>query len=142
MQEQTLVVLGDMNVREDEVGDLCERLHLQEAVYHGCSWDPRANRYLLEDQEAPRSGQRFDRVLFRGAVFGYAYLVGQCRQFKDGAEFCLSDHFGVIALLDVHKAHLGHSGVRVVRDRRSALAGMRDQESMAERQVMQEMQRV
>ena len=136
------VLLGDMNVRDDEVQELCESLVLHEAVYHGCSWDPRKNRYLVEDQEMPRAGQRFDRVLFRGAVFGCSYLVGECRQFKDGASFWLLDHFGVPALLDVHAAYLGTFGERVVRDRRQALARLRDQQSLVEQQVVREMHRV
>ena len=97
---------------------------------------------MPEDQETPRPGQRFDRVFFRGAVFGSSYLVGQCRQFKDGTEFCLSDHFGVFALLDVHAVYRGASGQRAIRDRRQILGRVRDQESLAEQQVVREMHRV
>ena len=140
--QRVLVLVGDMNVRGDEVGALRESFSVEEALYHGCSWDPRKNRYLAEDQDLPRSGQRFDRVFFRGAVFGVSYLVGQCRQFKDGVDFCLSDHFGVLALLDVSAAHLGRTGQGVVRDRRQALTRLRDQESLAELQVAREMLRI
>ena len=47
-----------------------------------------------------------------------------------------------MALLDVHKAYLGASGVGVLRKRRGALARMRDGEAFAEVQVCREMQRV
>ena len=140
--QRVLVLAGDMNVRDDEVEALRESFSVEEALYHGCSWDPRKNKYLAEDQDLPRSGQRFDRVFFRGAVFGVSYLVGQCRQFKDGVDFCLSDHFGVLALLDVSAAHLGRTGQGVVRDRRQALTRLRDQESLAELQVAREMLRI
>ena len=43
--KRALVVLGDMNVREDEVEALRDRLSLQDALYHGQSWDPKMNRY-------------------------------------------------------------------------------------------------
>ena len=97
------------------------RFALEEVLYTGFSLDPKANRYLPEDQDAPRPGQRFDRVFFSGALFGSSYLVGQCRQFKDGAEFCLSDHFGVLALLDVNDVYKGTSGQKIIRERRQAL---------------------
>ena len=115
---------------------------MEEAAHHGFSWDPKTNRYLPEDQDTPRLGQRFDRVLFCGAVFGSSYLVGLCRQFKDGAEFCLSNHFGVLALLDVHGVYRGTSGQRPIRERRQALGRLRDQESLAEQQQVREMHRV
>ena len=111
-------------------------------MYHGLSWDPKANRYLLEDQDAPRLGQRFDGVLFRCALFGSSYLVGQCRQVKEGVEFCLSGHFGVLALLDVHSVYKGASGQRAIRERRQALGRLRGQESLAEQQEVREMHRV
>ena len=54
----------------------------------------------------------------------------------------MSDHFGVLALLDVHAACLGPAGQRVLRERRQALARLRDQESLVEQQVVREMQRL
>ena len=38
-RERPLVVLGDMNVRDEEMQALRDRFSLEEAVYHGLSWD-------------------------------------------------------------------------------------------------------
>ena len=54
----------------------------------------------------------------------------------------MSDHFGVFALLDVHAVYRGASGQRAIRDRRQILGRVRDQESLAEQQVVREMHRV
>ena len=87
---------------------------------------------MEEDQVTPRPGHCFDRVLFTGSVFEYAYLVGQGRHFQDGVAFTLSDHFGVMALLDIRSVYLGASGVGVLRMRRGALDRMRNGEAFAE----------
>ena len=81
-------------------------------------------------------------MFFSGAVSVYACLVGQYRFFCDGAEFFLSDHFGVLGFLDVHKAYVGGSGTVVVRDRRAALARLRDREHLSEVQHCKERERV
>ena len=40
-----LVLAGDMNVRDDEVEALRGSFSVEEALYHGWSWDPQKNRY-------------------------------------------------------------------------------------------------
>ena len=47
-----------------------------------------------------------------------------------------------MALLDIHKVYLGRSGVGVIRQRRGALARIRDGEAFSEAQVCREMYRV
>ena len=78
---------------------------------------------------------RFDRVLFSGALFAHAFLVGQRKQHKAGLELFLSDHFAVLAVLDVHESHAvrGGSGA-LLQSRRAALGRARDQAALLERQ--------
>ena len=124
---------------------MCEALGLTDAVYPGLSWNLWVNRFFEDLKEFRGIGQRFDRVFFSGAVSVYACLVGQYRFFCDGAEFFLSDHFGLLGFLDVHKAYgvcLGASGTAVVRDRRAALARVRDREHLSEVQHCKERERV
>ena len=78
------LVLGDFNVRQEEVLDLLEVGQWREAGYHGKSWDPRVNCFDATLRGQNVSGQCFDRVWFRGALWVQAFLVGQCRLFRTG----------------------------------------------------------
>ena len=129
-ESDTVVVLGDLNLRDAELVELPRGaacfgvgrragLGLREAAYSGCSWHPQANRYSDEEGYATRQAARFDRVLFLGAVFGCAYLVGRRKQFHAGKGFFLSDHFAVCALLDVD---LEHSRVDATKTSRESAA--------------------
>ena len=89
------------------------------SIVEGCEKD--VNKFY-ENQRDLRVGHRFDRVLFRGAVGACACLVGQFRNLKDGCEFFLSDHFAVLALVDVDNAYLGKRGAGVIRNRRAVPA--------------------
>ena len=82
-----------------------------------------------------RAAMRFDRLLVAGSIYGCAYLVGMRKQFQAGHSFFLSDHFGVLALLDVHREHGARDRSRkVVLARRAAVVRLRDQASFVERQ--------
>ena len=83
------LVLGDFNVRQEEVLDLLEVGQWREAGYHGKSWGPRLNCFDATLRGQNVSGQCFDRVWFRGALWVQAFLVGQCRHFSDGRFHCL-----------------------------------------------------
>ena len=95
--EDTVVLLGDLNVRDSELAELTRRplgafgatrvLPMHEAVYSGNSWFPQANRYSDEDGYAKRQPQRFDRVLVTGDAFGYSYVVGRRQHFAGGRNF-------------------------------------------------------
>ena len=116
---------------------------LAEASYSGSSWFPQANRYSAEDGYAARPPQRFDRVLFSGDAFGYAYVVGRRQHFAGGKGFFLSDHFAVMALLDVDPEHGRRDrSDTLVRHRRAALARLRDQASFLERRGNDEASRL
>ena len=82
-ESQTLVVLGDLNLRDPELVELLRKrgdgifasrrgLPLQEAAYSRFSWHPQVNRYSPEEGYASKQAARFDRVLFAGGVFGCA----------------------------------------------------------------------
>jgi hypothetical protein len=122
-----VVVLGDMNVQDAEVCDLCERSHLLEARYHGRSWGVPSNKFDANLQYRG-TGLSYDRVLFAGSLWVEAHLIGEARRFFDGAEFCLSDHFGLLSYVDVHNAYsLGsRSGQLEARARRLRLVSMKD----------------
>ena len=98
------VVLGDLNVREDEVKQLCTGSGLKDAVYQGKSWDPRRSRHDEKWQEQGQ-GQCYDRILFSGEVCVQAFLVGYVRWYCDGQPFGLSDHYGVLGFLDVDASY-------------------------------------
>ena len=140
------MVLGDLNLRDAELGDWNRGgrgLGVREAAYEGFSWNPRMNRYDADEERLEAKPMRFDRVLVAGACAGCAYLVGRWRQYQLGRGFCLSDHFGVMALLDVHSEHGRRDcSVSVVKQRRAALASLRDQAAFTERQGDAEADRV
>merc|ERR1711940_448192 len=116
---------------------------IAEAAYSRFSWHPQKNRYSDEDGYSQRAPARFDRVLFSGAVYGCAYLVGCRKQFQAGSSFYLSDHFAVLALLDVHSEHSrGDRNLQLQKQRRAALARLRDQAALVEHQGDEEALRV
>ena len=78
-QEQ-VVVLGDMNMKDAEVRELCQELELQDAWYTGASWGVRGNRFYRESNYTG-PGLRKDRVLFGKKVWGVSHLVGQGKVF-------------------------------------------------------------
>ena len=54
--------------------------------------------------------------------------MGQRRLYEDGAEFCLSDHCGLMAFVDVHDVYKSGQGAvgAVARARREQLVALRD----------------
>ena len=138
-----LLVLGDLNVYDGSEGpQLWQKRGLKDAEYAGDSWNPRANKFY-ENQADLRKGEKFDRVLFRGAVVAYSCLVGQHRVFKDGCEFFLSDHFPLLGFVDVHESHRGDTRDQGVgRIRTMVLARYRDLVSAREVQNAKEKERV
>ena len=103
---------------------------LHNAHYWGFSFHPLVNKYNEDLQHYKGPGFKFDRVLFKGQLMVEAMLVGRARQFHEGQPFYLSDHFGVLAFLDVHAGHT-HRGDQS-RERRSVLAAQRDEQALAE----------
>ena len=49
-KDEGLLLVGDVNAKDDEVGGLCVKAGLHEARYHGYSWGARGNRF---DKEGP-----------------------------------------------------------------------------------------
>ena len=133
-----LLLAGDFNIRESEAAQCCTDFALKDASYDGFSWNPRANAYYAAKPGERRKCHRFDRLLFRGAASACAFLVGQCKQFSDGSSFYLSDHFGVLALVDVHQSHLGRAGAVAARERNKALAQLRNETALAESHLVRE----
>ena len=143
-----VVLLGDFNVRCDEVVELLEAGDWREAGYQGNSWDPQKNGFY----EAPRrrvvSGHSllpppaaYDRVWFRGGLWLQAFLVGQCRLVADGKTYFLSDHFPVLALVDVHSVH-GSGGSAAAREKRRVdMARLRDAAIGHEREAVTRLER-
>jgi len=130
----TSVVLGDTNAEEDEVQAWCAELDLVDADYRGMSWCPRASQYYGPDHPYQGPGFKYDRVLFGGGVWAAAFLVGHQWVVSDAARFRLSDHFGVLSLLDVHGCYrrgcLGDVGF--AETRRGMLASLRNEAAMTE----------
>lgn len=135
------VILGDMNVRDEEVEAMLALKDMHDVAYSGKSWDMRRNAYFEEHRGCGPRGPAFafDRVFTAGAVFARAFLVGQGRAFCEGLSFCLSDHYGVMALLDVSAAHGSNESLCVRRQR--ALTKLCEQAAMVERGVVVNMER-
>jgi len=131
---ERLVLIGDMNVKDDvEVESLCRELQLHEARYAGFSWGVKSNAFY-KDSQYSGPGLRKDRVLFGKRAWAEAHLVGQGKMFFDGCEFCLSDHFGVMAYVDVGDVYASRAKQDCVtaRVRRGQLVSMREQAQQKE----------
>ena len=138
-----LVLLGDLNVREEEMGAVRETRGFSEAVYKGKSWDPSRNKFDAELKlRKDVAGHAFDRILFAGGVFVQAYMVGVGRLFSDGVPFCLSDHYGLVGLMDVHEGHAGGGSARgEAGARRMKVSRLRDLACAAEQSYVEEHER-
>ena len=121
-----MVALGDMNARDEEIVGLCEELDLKQGFYSGCTWGKPGNRF---DAEHPYRGPglRYDRVLFRGKVWAEVHVVGDSRVANDGFEFYRSDHFGLMAFVDVAETYgaRGKRGEICARARRYSQTDLR-----------------
>ena len=131
-EQGPVVLMGDLNVRDEEVRDLLELGAWRDVGYGQSSWAPRLNDFYGPANRLggkPGAGHRFDRIWLRGAVWAKTgFLTGTARRFAGGRPYCLSDHFAVYGLLDVHECH-GEDGIRAVRDkRRIDLGQLRDLE--------------
>ena len=129
----TVVIFGDLNLRDEEVKDwkLFKMYQLEEVPYEGFSWNPRWNRYDPDVKGA--QPMRFDRMFFRGDMFAVGYLAGKRKQFQAGCEFFLSDHFALVVLADPHVDHGARDASRqALHARRAALTSLRDQAAFRE----------
>ena len=92
------LVVGDMNVRQEEMEELLKVGSFRDAAYEGRSFYPAQSRYDLV--KLPEIGQgvgyAFDRVLHSSGLHAEAFLVGKPRVFSEGIKFSLSDHSGLL----------------------------------------------
>ena len=71
-----------------------------------------------------------------------AYMVGVGRLFSDGVPFCLSDHYGLVGLMDVHEGHAGGGSSRgEAGARRMKVSRLRDLACAAEQSYVEEHER-
>ena len=141
-----ILVVGDCNVREDEVSELCDAEGMRDASYAGKTWGVSWNRF---DKAAQYRGPglRFDRAFFGKKLWAQGHLVARGPVSFEGAQFCKSDHFGLMVYVDAADAFAGKGKacVEAARVRRAAVAGACEgaaereaQEVRAERQAAQE----
>ena len=130
------IVLGDMNVRSEEVAEFLDGGGWREAVYHGRSWNPVANRFYRQDSDARVEALSFDRVLFKGQVNAASFLAGTERRWTNGRAYALSDHFAVYGLLDAHVCHASSDRRAVREQRRVDLCKQRDARAAAEKEYV------
>ena len=137
------VLMGDLNVRRDEVGPLCEGHGLRDMPYSGSSWSPVINRFYENLQSYRRLGEAFDRIWSAGEVWVEGHMVGACRTYCSGESFFLSDHFGLLGFMDVHAAYgvVGGGNSEVARKRREALGSLRTESVMAEKVLTRDRER-
>ena len=130
----SLVLLGDLNVRPLEVKSLCDEHDLRAMPYSGCTWDPRVNKFYENLQDYRRNGEVFDQVLSSGCVWVEGHRVGNCYEYRAGKKFHLSDHFGLLGFVDVHAAYgtAGGGQSHVAENRRAALGARRTQSAAVE----------
>ena len=129
-----VLLIGDMNAnKDDEVATTCDELKLKESRYAGSSWGTKDNRFY-GDSEYGGPGLKKDRVLFGTEIWAETHLIGQRRRFFEGAEFCLSDHFGLLIYVDASNMYPSRSKADVLaaRIRRAQLVSLRDESQQKE----------
>ena len=133
-EEENVLVVGDFNIRDDEVDGISHETDLKNAFYSGATWGVSWNKFHREPRASTGVGFRFDRAFFGRKLWAEAHLIGQGRQSFDGREFCLSDHFGLMVYADVSNVFASRVQVdrRAAQLRRARLAAMRERAQQAE----------
>ena len=125
--DDSVCIVGDLNIKDEELGTLCKDLRLRDARYAGVSFGAPGNRF---DHSLPKRsfGQRYDRVLCAPKVWAESHLIGNGPVSFEGSEFHLSDHCGVHAYVDVCGAYSSKAkqDVAAARVRRAQLVSWRD----------------
>ena len=117
VEDGSVLVVGDCNVRSDELDSLCEVGQLRPAMYAGATWGVSWNKFD-KDQSHRGLGLRFDQALFGRCMWAEAHVVAKGRVSFEGQEFCMSDHFGLMVYVDVGNVFAS----RLKADQRSAMA--------------------
>ncbi|CAK0862898.1 unnamed protein product, partial [Prorocentrum cordatum] len=95
-----VLVVGDWNVRGEEVAALCEAEGMCDATCAGETWGVRWNRFF-PDQQCSGPGFRFGRAMFGDKLFARAHVIARGPVVFEGVQFCASDHFGLMVYVDV-----------------------------------------
>ena len=77
-----VLLVGDMNAKDEEIRDVSKHLMLREARYSGATWGTRDNLFY-EDMKGGGAGLRLDRVLFGKEVWAETHVIGQMKQPMD-----------------------------------------------------------
>ena len=122
-----LLILGDMNCKDDEAAQVCRTCNLKEACYAGSSWGSRGNRFHAHI-EYEGFGLRYDRMFMSGSVWAETFVAGNRKTFFEGWEFCLSDHHPVIGFFECCQVfqESGRASVAVAGARRARIVALRD----------------
>ena len=100
VERARVLVVGDCNVRDEEVGALCEAEDMRDATCAGKTWGVSWNRFFA-DQLYSGPGLRFDRAMFGEKLFARAHVIARGPVVFEGVQFCMSDHFGLMVYVDV-----------------------------------------
>ena len=122
-----LLILGDMNCKDEEAADLCKTNCLREACYAGSSWGSRSNRFHA-CTEYEGFGSKYDRMFTSGGVWTETFVVGNRKTFFEGSEFFLSDHHPVVGFFECHPVfrQSGRASSAMAEARRGRLVALRD----------------
>ena len=139
---RAVVLMGDMNVRREEVNPLCEEHGLRAMPCSTATWNGRVNKFY-PDQKHRRDTQMFDQIWTSGSVWVEGHMVCACKEYRAGRKFFLSDHFALLGLMDVHTSYGAAGGgmSSVAEKRREILGGLRTESAGSERFMTEEKER-
>ena len=126
-EDTGVLILGDMNCKDEEAADVCKKNFFREACYAGSSWGTRSNKFHA-CVEYEGSGLRYDRMFTSGSVWAATFVAGNRKTFFEGFEFFLSDHHPVIGFFECHQVfqESGRASVSMAGARRARIVALRD----------------
>ena len=83
-EDTGVLILGDMNCKDEEAADVCKKNCLREACYAGSSWGTRSNKFHA-CVEYDGFGLRYDRMFTSGSVWAETFGFLRVR-----SSFCLT----------------------------------------------------
>ena len=128
-----IVLMGDLNVRREEVEPLCEKHGLRAMRCSTATWNAGRNKFH-EELKNSRACYPFDQIWTAGALWVEGHAACACKEYRAGKRFYLSDHFALFGLLDVHAAYgeIGGGASALADKRREVLGGLRTSSAASE----------
>ena len=80
---RTIVLMGDLNVRYEEIKPLCEDHGLRAMPCSSATWNASSNKFY-PDQEKRRDKHYYDQIWTSGSLWVEGHMACACKEYRSG----------------------------------------------------------